>query len=124
MSKNDLNRIRRGFIAGAVAALAFALPAVLFAQSSPLTIQPSTGRVGVGTTAPTRTLTVQGTAIVGQSATAPGILLQTNGSMYGPHRRTNTDTRIRIQPAREAFSAGAATLRREEPSKSKLQMGV
>jgi hypothetical protein len=66
MFNNDLNRIRSGFIAGAIAALIFALPSGLFAQSSPLTVQPSTGRVGVGTTAPTRTLTVQGTAIVGQ----------------------------------------------------------
>jgi hypothetical protein len=81
MFNNDLNRIRSGFIAGAIAALIFALPSGLFAQSSPLTVQPSTGRVGVGTTDPTRTLTVQGTAIVGQSATAPGILLQTNGSI-------------------------------------------
>jgi hypothetical protein len=81
MFNNDLNRIRSGFIVGAIAALIFALPSGLFAQSSPLTVQPSTGRVGVGTTAPTRTLTVQGTAIVGQSASAPGILLQTNGSI-------------------------------------------
>jgi hypothetical protein len=48
MFNNDLNRIRSGFIIGAIGALLLALPSGLFAQSSPLTVQPSTGRVGVG----------------------------------------------------------------------------
>jgi hypothetical protein len=61
MFNNDLNRIRSGFIVGAIAALMFTVPAGLFAQSSPLTVQPSTGRVGVGTTTPAETLDVTGT---------------------------------------------------------------
>lgn len=55
------NRIRSRFIVGAIAALIFALPCGLFAQSSPLTVQPSTGRVGVGNTNPTEALDVTGT---------------------------------------------------------------
>jgi len=44
----------------AVAAILLLLPANLSAQS-PLTVQPSTGRVGVGTTSPGYTLDVNGT---------------------------------------------------------------
>jgi hypothetical protein len=43
--------LRSGFLLGALAALLLALPSSLYAQS-PLTIQPSTGRVGVGNTNP------------------------------------------------------------------------
>jgi hypothetical protein len=60
MFNNNPKRIRRGFIAGAIAALLLALPAGLFAQSSPLTVQPSTGRVGVGTTNPNAKIEVKG----------------------------------------------------------------
>jgi len=45
-------------IGGLVAGIVF-LPAHLSAQSSPLTIQPSTGRVGIGTTTPDGTLAIQ-----------------------------------------------------------------
>jgi hypothetical protein len=69
---NDINRIRSGFIVGVIAALSFALPSGLFAQSSPLTVQPSTGRVSVGTTTPTETLDVTGTV----KATAFTILVR------------------------------------------------
>lgn len=44
----------------AVAAILLTLPVSLYAQS-PLTVQPSTGRVGVGTTSPGYTLDVSGT---------------------------------------------------------------
>ena len=44
----------------AVAATLLLLPTILYAQS-PLTVQPSTGRVGVGTTSPGYTLDVNGT---------------------------------------------------------------
>ena len=60
------NRIRGGFIVGTIAALIVALPACLwqtgmaFAQS-PLTVQPSTGRVGIGNTNPSEALDVTGT---------------------------------------------------------------
>ena len=62
------NRIRRGparrqaggFVVGVIAALIFALPCGLFAQS-PLTVQPSTGRVGIGNTNPSEALDVTGT---------------------------------------------------------------
>jgi len=49
MFANYLNRIRGGFIVGAIAGLVVLLPRGLFAQS-PLTVQPSTGRVGLGNT--------------------------------------------------------------------------
>ena len=52
MFSNDINRIRSMFIIGAIAALLFVLPSSLSAQTSPLTVQSSTGRVGIGTTAP------------------------------------------------------------------------
>ena len=52
MFTNHINRIHNGFIVGAIAVLLFALPCGLFAQSSPLTVQPSTGRVGVNKTDP------------------------------------------------------------------------
>jgi hypothetical protein len=40
MFNNEANKIRGGFIGAAIAALFFALPSGLFAQRSPLTIQP------------------------------------------------------------------------------------
>ena len=53
-------RLRSGFLLGGLAALLVALPSSLYAQSSPLTVQPSTGRVGVGTIAPSEKLDVDG----------------------------------------------------------------
>jgi hypothetical protein len=61
MFASHINRIRSGFIAGAIAALLFALPSGLFAQSSPLTVVPSTGKVGVANTYPQYPLDVTGT---------------------------------------------------------------
>src|SRR5574341_1844693 len=55
-----LRRICGGFVVGAMAALIVALPCALLAQS-PLTVQPSTGRVGVGNTNPSEALDVSGT---------------------------------------------------------------
>jgi len=52
MFTNHINRIRSGLIVGAIAALIFTLPCGVFAQSSLLTVQPSTGPVGVGNTNP------------------------------------------------------------------------
>ena len=53
--------LRSELLLGALAALLVALPSSLYAQS-PLTVQSSTGRVGVGNTNPTETLDVTGTA--------------------------------------------------------------
>jgi hypothetical protein len=64
MFSNHINRSRSGFIVGTIAALLFALPAGLFAQSSPLTVVPSTGKVGVNNTNPQSTLDVGGNANV------------------------------------------------------------
>jgi hypothetical protein len=47
-----------------IAALLFTFPGGLFAQSSPLTIQPSTGRVGIGTTTPAAKLHVESSGSV------------------------------------------------------------
>ena len=60
MFSNHINRSRSGFIVGAITWLLFALPCGVFAQS-PLTVQPSTGRVGVGNTNPSEALEVSGT---------------------------------------------------------------
>ena len=60
MFANHINRIRSRFIVAAIAALLFALPCGVFAQS-PLTVQPSTGRVGIGNTNPSEALEVNGT---------------------------------------------------------------
>jgi hypothetical protein len=61
MFANHINRIRSGFTAGAITALLFAAPNGLFAQNSPVTVVPSTGKVGIGNTNPTETLDVNGT---------------------------------------------------------------
>jgi hypothetical protein len=53
-----LRRVLSGII---VAALLSCYPAFVQAQSSPLTVQPSTGRVGVGVTSPQYPLDVTGT---------------------------------------------------------------
>ena len=53
------NRASRGSITATIAALLIALSPDLFAQS-PLTVQPSTGRVGVGNTTPAEPLDVNG----------------------------------------------------------------
>jgi hypothetical protein len=82
MIANYINRIRSGFIAAAIAALLFALPSGLFAQNSPLTVVPSTGKVGVGVgaTNPQSTLDVSGTVNVtgtvnvGSTVTATGFI--------------------------------------------------
>jgi hypothetical protein len=80
MFANHINRIHSGFIVGAIAALLFALPHGLFAQSSPLTVVPSTGKVGVGNTNPQSTLDVSGTVNVtgtvnvGSTVTATGFV--------------------------------------------------
>ena len=60
MFANHITRIRSRFIVVAIAALLFALPCEVFAQS-PLTVQPSTGRVGIGNTNPSEALEVNGT---------------------------------------------------------------
>jgi hypothetical protein len=60
MSSNHINRSRSGFIVGAIAWLMFLVPCGVFAQS-PLTVQPSTGRVGIGNTNPSEALEVNGT---------------------------------------------------------------
>ena len=52
--------LRRGFLLGVLAALVLALAPSLYAQS-PLTVQPSTGRVGIGNTNPSEALDVSGT---------------------------------------------------------------
>jgi hypothetical protein len=57
---NNYLRIRSGFIVGAIAALFFALPSGLSAQGSPLVIDPSGGRVGIGVM-PSEKLDVGGT---------------------------------------------------------------
>jgi hypothetical protein len=46
-----------------IVALLMALSSVVFAQSSPLTVQPSTGRVGVGTTTPNSKIEAKGTDV-------------------------------------------------------------
>ena len=51
--------LRSGFLLGALAALVLALAPSLYAQS-PLTVQPSTGRVGVGNANPQYPLDVTG----------------------------------------------------------------
>ena len=48
-----------GFITATIAALLIAISPNVYAQS-PLTVQPSTGRVGVGTTSPGAALDVNG----------------------------------------------------------------
>jgi hypothetical protein len=61
MFSSHINRNRSGFMIGAIAALVFLLlPCGVFAQS-PLTVQPSTGRVGIGNTNPSEMLEVSGT---------------------------------------------------------------
>jgi hypothetical protein len=60
MFSNHINRSRSGFIVGAITWLMFLLPCGVFAQS-PLTVQPSTGRVGIGNTNPSEALDVTGT---------------------------------------------------------------
>jgi hypothetical protein len=60
MFSSHTYRNHSGFTIGAIAALLFALPCGVFAQS-PLTVQPSTGRVGIGNTNPSEALDVSGT---------------------------------------------------------------
>ena len=60
MFKNHINRSHSGFIVGAITWLMFAAPFGVFAQS-PLTVQPSTGRVGIGNTNPSEALDVSAT---------------------------------------------------------------
>ena len=62
MVKYDLKQALSDLAAITIAA-AIVLPSMVFAQSSPLTVQPSTGRVGVniGNNSPAETLDVNGT---------------------------------------------------------------
>jgi hypothetical protein len=53
-------RARGAFTAATIAALFIAFSPNLYAQS-PLTVQPSTGRLGVGNTNPSETVDVTGT---------------------------------------------------------------
>jgi hypothetical protein len=61
MFNNKLTSIRGGLIVGAIAALFFALSGVLFAQGSPLVIDPSSSRVGISIPNPSEKLDVNGT---------------------------------------------------------------
>ncbi len=60
MFANHNTKARSAFIAATIAALLIGFSPNLHAQS-PLTVQPSTGRVGVGNTNPTETMDVTGT---------------------------------------------------------------
>jgi hypothetical protein len=46
-----------------IVAFFFVVPFPVFGQSSPLTVQPSTGRVGVGTTSPNSKIEAKGTDV-------------------------------------------------------------
>ncbi len=49
MFTNHINRIRSRFVVGLIAAMLFAIPSSLLGQTSPLTVQPSTGEPDQGT---------------------------------------------------------------------------
>jgi hypothetical protein len=55
--------LTRALSASGVAALVLAGSTFVYAQTSPLTVQPSTGRIGVGTTSPNSALEVKGTNV-------------------------------------------------------------
>jgi hypothetical protein len=60
MFSSHINRNHSGSMIGAITAPLFVLPPGVFAQS-PLPVQPSTGRVGIGNTNPSEALEVSGT---------------------------------------------------------------
>jgi hypothetical protein len=62
MFTNPIKTIRTSVVLGTITAVLFVSPSKLSAQSSPLTVQPSTGRVGIGgVTQPSESLEVNGT---------------------------------------------------------------
>jgi len=63
------NKSRSAFITATIAALLIAFSPNLHVQSSPLTAQPSTGRVGVGTTNPSSALEVSVDVVIGRPGT-------------------------------------------------------
>lgn len=64
----------RNFVVAIACSLTIAIPAAVNAQSSPLTVQPSTGRVGIGNTNPQQPLDVTGNANVTGNVTAGGFI--------------------------------------------------
>ena len=63
MAVNHRMKVSMGVTTAIGAALIVGLPSALLAQSSPLTVQPSTGRVGVGTTSPNSKIEAKGTDV-------------------------------------------------------------
>jgi hypothetical protein len=93
------HRLQRLVVAIAVVALWWAVSAAISdAQTSPLTVQPSTNRVGIGTTTPTQTLDVNGTVKAttylgdGSQLTHAGKVLISTGGSLPPDSATSYHT--------------------------------
>ena len=84
MLTNHNTKTRSAFIAASIAALLIALSPNLHAQS-PLTIQPSTGRVGVGNTSPAEALDVTGNIKNSGTLDVAGTVKATNFKGDGSH---------------------------------------
>ncbi len=87
----------RRTVGSGAATLLLALSTVLYAQSSPLTVQPSTGRVGVGNTNPAETLDVTGNIKSSGTLNATGNITTSGSLSVGTTAQTGTANRFRYR---------------------------
>ncbi len=109
MQTITINRKRVSLTGGLAMALMLALSPSLHAQSSPLTVQPSTGRVGVGNTNPGYPLDVTGTVNATSFRGDGSQLTNVTGALLNKVTANTTIVNTAVETTLYSFSVAGGT---------------